>query len=315
MLSNNNSTTHYLPQGDENVNGTKNVAIVNCVLNAPLMLITIVGNSLVLASVITNSSLRSPSIILLCGLAVSDLAVGLVVQPFYIAYLLKDVTSIEFIRSMTTMLGFAFCGISFATMALISLDRYFALRYHLAYGTIVTSSRVVVTLIIVWLVHLLLLNYFWYPSEYIYLGFVFLSVYITVSTVSYIGIYRIIRRHQLQIQVQQQAVQRSNAKITLNMMSLQRTAVNTFVFYVCTILCYFPWFIYRLCYGDIFVSSRKTAWMFTITLVFANSSLNPFLYGWRLRDLRIAVVKTLRKMLRKTEGNTATSLPYSNTTV
>jgi len=302
MSVNNEST------GNENITDTKLLLIVNCVLNVPFMWISIVGNTLVLATIITNSSLRSPSLILLCGLAMADLAVGLIVQPLYIA---KEITASEHLRDITAMMGFAFCGVSFGTMALISVDRFLALRCHLKYSTLVTSSRVVYSLVFVWLIHFVVLNRFFFPPKYIYVGFAMIFIYITAATVSYTGIYRIVCRHQLQIHVQQRAVQGSQTQNTFNVARLKRAAVNTFVFYICTILCYFPWFIYRLFYGDIFVTNQRTAWMVTNTLVFVNSSINPFLYGWRLRDLRLAVVKTLRKVLRKTEEGSGTVHPSS----
>lgn len=303
MSTNLNKSTEYeLQDGKKTVTiDTSTLVLVNCVFNIPLMLISVIGNSLVLVAVITNSSLRSTSTILLCGLAVSDLLVGLIVQPFYIA---KELNSTEFLQFLTATMAFAFCGVSFATMALISVDRFMALRFHLNYSNVVTSPRVIFSLIVVWIVHLLLLNKFWVPPKYIYVGFVLVFIYIMAATVSYIGIYRIVRRHQVVIHVQQKAVQSSNATTTLNFLSLRRAALNTFVFYICTILCYFPWCIYRLFYGDIFITNKKTAWIFTITLVFANSSINPFLYGWRLRELRQGVVKTLRKMFgKKSVGN------------
>ena len=301
MSTNLNESTAYELQNGKTTIDASTLVIANCVLNVPLMLISVVGNTLVLVTVITNSSLRSSSTILLCGLAVSDLAVGLIVQPFYIA---KELNSTEFLQFLTTTMAFAFCGVSFATMALISVDRFMALRYHLNYSNVVTSSRVVFSLIFVWIVHPLLLNKFWVPPKYIYVGFVLVFIYIMATTVSYIGIYRIVRRHQFVIHVQQKAVQSSNATTTLNLLSLRRAALNTFVFYICTILCYFPWCIYRLFYGEIFITNKKTAWIFTITLVFANSSINPFLYGWRLRELRQGVVKTVRKMFgKKSVGN------------
>ena len=297
------STAYELHDGKNGTDrDTSVVAIVNCAFNVPLMLTTVVGNSLMLIAVITNSSLRSTqSIILLCGLAVSDLAVGLIVQPFYIA---KEFAPTEFLLVFTTMMGFAFCGVSFATMALISVDRFLALRFHLNYTNVVTLFRVVISLISVWIVHFLLLNKFWVPPKLIYAGFGLIFIYIGAATVSYVGIYRIVRRHQMQICVQQQAVQNFSTTGTLNLLSLRRAAVNTFLFYICTILCYFPWFIYRLFYGDLFVTNKKTAWIFTTTLVFANSSINPFLYGWRFRELRRGLVKTTRKLFpQKTLGN------------
>ena len=266
------------------------IVTFNCVLNVPLMLISIFGNTLVLGSVIATSSLRSPSIILLCGLAVSDLPT-LLVQPFYIGH---ELTSNEFMRNVMTTMAFALCGVSLATMALISVDRCLSLRYHLAYITRVTTHRVFFILIIVWLVHLLLLNRFWVPPKYIYIGFALTFIYVIAATISYIYIYRIVRHHKLQIHIQHQSVQSSKV---LKIASVQRTIISTFVFYICIILCYFPWFIHRLFYGAIFVSNTKTAWIFAATLVFANSAINPFLYAWRLRELRIAIKKILGKML------------------
>lgn len=71
----------------ENMSNTsqpETISIINCALNAPLMLISIIGNTLVLSAIWRTSALRSPSIILVCSLAASDLTVGFVVQPLYI---------------------------------------------------------------------------------------------------------------------------------------------------------------------------------------------------------------------------------------
>ena len=65
-------------------------------------------------------------------------------------------------------------------------------------------------------------------------------------------------------------------------------------------------YIYPIDYNGV-VSNKKdwpTEWSFATTLVFSNSSINPFLYCWRLRELRAAVVKTARQMLcQQTEEN------------
>ena len=42
----------------------------------------------------------------------------------------------------------------------------------------------------------------------------------------------------------------------------------------------------------------ETAFNFTMTLVFINSTMNPFLYCILMRELRREVWKTLRSMLR-----------------
>ena len=43
------------------------ITIINCVLNAPLMLISILGNNLVIAAILRTPSLRLPSTLLLCS--------------------------------------------------------------------------------------------------------------------------------------------------------------------------------------------------------------------------------------------------------
>ena len=66
-----------------------NFVLTTCLLNGLLMLLTIMGNVLVLTPMLTTPSLRSPSTIFLCSLAVSDLLVGFVVQPIYIGFRLN----------------------------------------------------------------------------------------------------------------------------------------------------------------------------------------------------------------------------------
>ena len=283
---------------EETASAASTVVVVNCVLNLPLMPITIFGNLIVLTSVMKTPSLRSPSTIFLCGLGVLDLVVGLVVQPMYIV---RELIENDFLNKLSRTVGFAFCGISLATMAVISVDRFLALRYHMTYHMLVTSTRVRLTLVIIWLIHLLPLSTivgFWDVPALFDAGRILICVYTVASTISYIGIYRIVRRHQLQILAQKQAAELPHAETAKNLayVSLSKTAVNTFVFYICTIFCYLPWFIYRMVYSDLFFANLNTAWVFVATLLFANSALNPFLYCWRLRELRAAVKKTLKKI-------------------
>ena len=64
--------------------------IANCVVNIPLAFVAFTGNALVLYAVWKTPALRSPSILLLCGLASTDVCVGLIAQPLFIAGNLID---------------------------------------------------------------------------------------------------------------------------------------------------------------------------------------------------------------------------------
>jgi len=262
------------------------------------MFISILGNALVLAAIIRTPSIRStPHMIMLCSLAVSDLLVGLIAQPIYIA---QQLTKDRYVNYVWKIIGPFLCGVSLLTITAITVDRFLALHYHMRYATLVTESRVKYLLIIIWSISLLVpFFYFWKISVQIFLIGVFIVICLIISTFSYIRIYRIVRRHQLHINAQQQAVELSDAENNLNITRLKRSAMNTFVLYIVLIICYFPVYIVSSVSKD-----WKIGWKFSSTLVFSNSCINPFLYCWRLRELRAAIVKTAKQVLcQQTEVN------------
>ena len=61
------------------------IAWSSCIAVAILSPVAVVGNALVLAAIWRNPSLRTPSYILLAGLAFTDFCTGLITQPFYVA--------------------------------------------------------------------------------------------------------------------------------------------------------------------------------------------------------------------------------------
>ena len=288
---NNGSADHHSEIEDNSIPET--TIIINCVLNAPLMLISILGNALVLAAIIRTPSIRSTHMIMLCSLAVSDLLVGLIAQPIYIA---EQLTRVDHV---SVMIGYSLCGVSLLTITAITVDRFLALHYHMRYVTLVTESRVKYTLIVIWLLSFVHSGIdFWNTRVHMFTVGLVIVICLLISSFSYITIYRIVRRHQLQIFVQQQAVQSFDAENNLEIMGLKRSALNSFVFYIAFIICYLPLYVFLTLHG-LSVKDWQTEWGFAVTAVFMNSSINPFLYCWRLRELCTAVVETARQMLCK----------------
>jgi len=142
------------------------------------------------------------------SLAVSDVGVGLLVQPFYISLLIK--WSQENTPGCDTYTAFYFIAHLFSTASFwgvvaVSVDRFLAIHLHLRYQELVTHKRVVAVVISIWVLSALAsFSMFLVPLDV-------LSVTITISgiasfiltTMSYIGIYSAVRRHKNQIQVQQ----------------------------------------------------------------------------------------------------------------
>lgn len=273
--------------------------VVICVLNAPLMLTSTAGNILVLTAIKKTPSIRSSSITMLCSLAVSDLLVGFIVQPFFLASLLTRVFLIERISKIT---AFCLCGVSLCTMTAISIDRFLALQYPMRYqATITAHQRALNTLIVIIWLHNFVFSgfYVWNWPLYFIMIATGVCLFILVSAFCYIRIYRIVRRHQIQIQVQQQAAQQNTTEgDNSNMVRMKRSALNTFIFYIAMVLCYFP-IIISLCVASITSKDLPEVWHLADTVVFLNSSVNPLLYCWRLGEIRKAVLKIFRQMSRR----------------
>ena len=289
---NNGSQDHH---SDNEDNSTPEIIIIiNCVLNAPLMLISILGNALVLVAILRTPSIRStPHMIMLCSLAVSDFLVGLVAQPINIA---EQLTEDHIVNYVVMLTGPSLCVVSLMTITAITVDRFLAHRY----AALVTESRVKYTLILIWLISFHLSGIaFWDERVHKFVAAIVTIICLLICMASYVRIYCFIRRHQLQIHVQQQAVQSFDAQgSNLNATQLKRSAMNTFVFCLALIICYLPMYVLLTLYG-LSIKDWQSEWQFAFTAVFMNSSINPVLYYWRLRELRTAVVKTARQMLCK----------------
>ncbi|XP_078345378.1 melanocortin receptor 4-like [Oculina patagonica] len=237
------------------------IVIIYCAINAPLIIMSIVGNALVIAAILGTPSLSSPSTTLLCNLAFNDFLIGLVVQPLFIT---KELTHDHSLWLIYEIQSYSLCGVSLWTMTAISADRFAALYFHMKYVTIVTTSRVSFALVAMWLIMFSTSSalFLWNRLIYFIVSSFFIILCLSTSSFCYIRIFQIVQRHQIQIHAQQQAVQNSTL---LGMAKMD-------------------W---------------QKEWNLATTLVFVNSSINPLLYCWRLRELRRAVVKTARKMLCK----------------
>ena len=280
--------------GNEDYDSSETTVVVNCLFNAFLMPIAILGNALVLIAIVRTPSIRSTSMLMLCSLAVSDLLVGIMVQPFYIAH---HLTKGRLLLLLEGAIGHSVCGVSFLTFTAITVDRFIALHYHLRYATLVTKSRVKHTLLSIWFFSFALLGfYFWNRRVYRILIGVIIAICFIVSTFCYIRIYQILRHHLAEIGTQQRAVESFNARNHIG--RFEKSVMSTFVFYIALLICYFPMYVFLTLSGPLSMDWHEE-WNFSATLVFSNSAINPFLYRWRLRELRMAVDRIARVMLCK----------------
>ena len=108
---------------------------------------------------------------------------------------------------------------------------------------------------------------------------------------SWIRIYQVVRHHQTQIQDQME-IQGEH----LNMGRLIKSAINTMFILLVFIVCYFPTNVSLVTFTLHKDTSNVQAIIYTYNLALLNSSINPLVYCWRRRDIRLAVKQTLAKL-------------------
>ena len=294
--SNNGLCRRYTAFANEDI--PRLFIILNSAVNIISMMVSILANSLVIAAVWKTPSLRYPSILLLCGLSLSDVFVGLIVEPFYVTVELLKIHGYPKGDDCTLETGyfviaFLVCGVSFGNVTLVSMDRYMAIHYPLRYDTIVTIPRVYILIISCWVLSAFCSSILlWNMVIFLYLVTVVCAILLIMSTFIHIKIYRIVRRHRSVIQAQEQAVHSTNTEF--NMTGFKKTALNTSIVLFFLLICYLPFTV--ACILLILTDESPILWRIASTTVYLNSALNPFLYCWRLSALRGPVITLLKKI-------------------
>ncbi|XP_078345989.1 adenosine receptor A2a-like [Oculina patagonica] len=300
---------HYFPLISE-VEDLYWAYIVNCILNNFLSYTAIMLNIVTLHVIRKTSSLPKTLKTLLLSLAVSDVGVGLLAQPLYTSLLVKwfqqtNPSCSNYKVFLVIMLLFSLASL-FGVVA-VSVDRFLAIHFHLRYRELVTYKRVVAVVMLIWV----LSAFFSLTTLWVAPGIrsIFLSVSVVVlllfTTMVYIRIYLAVRRHKNQIQALQVNEAAQTTEMT-NFASLVKSAVGIFYVYLVFFVCYSPFFI---CLAAIKVNGPsiplKRFSLFSWTLVFLNSSLNPIIYCWKMRHVRHAVMDILRNMPRNRNRGTS----------
>ena len=175
------------------------------VFDAFLTITAIVFNSVTIQALRRTSSLPQPLKTLLVSLAVSDLGVGLLVQPFYIGLLitwLKRENSTDATCTTFFVIINFFSATSFLGVVALSGDRFLAVHLHLRYQELVTHKRVVAVIISIWVSSAFFSLIYLWVSANIFFNMISTSgiIFLVCSGLLYYKIYVSVRRHRNQIQ-------------------------------------------------------------------------------------------------------------------
>lgn len=279
------------------------IQIANCAINVLLSYTAITLNTITILA-LRKTSLSSPLKTLLLSLAVSDLGVGLLVQPLYVASFVMESegnssASYYFVIKSYDMIVVFLCVASFLGVTALSVDRFLAIHLHLRYQAIVTHKRVVASVVSIWVLSAVISQTALRIRQVTFLMFGTISVICLISSAFfYYKIYVTVQRHANQIQVLQlQPRQGDNEMVEYNA-RLKKAAIGTFYVYLVFLICNLPNTLFFLIPSNLVHQSADLGTILSLadTLVFLNSSLNPLIYCWKMRHIRQAIMEMLRKI-------------------
>ena len=296
---------HYLPTVAE-VQKRHSSYIANCVFNSFLSYTAIMLNIVTIHAIRKTFSLPKPLKTLLLSLAVSDIGVGVLGEPFYISLLVRWLQ--QDLPNCIAYNGFfivirLFSLASYLTVVAISIDRFLAIHLHLRYQELVTHKRVVAVAVSIWILSVLIsLSTFWLPTETTSVALSSFGVACVIATtLVYWRIYLALKRHKNQMEtIQLQGIREipQNGNMA-NFASIRKSAVSVFYVYLVFLVCYFPHFLLLLIPVPSFAVMKHTLELYSMTLIFVNSSLNPVVYCWKMRHIRRAIMNILRDFIRR----------------
>lgn len=286
--------------------GSHDKLIYLAAFNVFLSITAFLGNTVILVALRkAESSLHPPSKLLLRCLAVTDLCVGLIAEPLLVVYWMSLVygKTWEFCRYVfysSYISGYILCSVSLLVLTAISVDRLLALLLRVRYRQVLTLKRLYVIVVTFWIVSTavaicFLVNHLvnsWYT-------YIVIPLSVVISGICYTKIFFELRNRQKRRV--QDLVQRENPTQTIRQSTgrYKKAVFSALWLQLVLAACYLPYSVASILFSDVSKLSSFSflVWQLAVTLVYLNSSLNPFLYCWKITEVRQAVRMTIRQVL------------------
>ena len=257
--------------------------------------------TVILAALNKVSSLHPPSKISLRSLPLTDFCVGILLEPLFVTLLMakkyENWNLCYSILAYTLFTGQVLCLVSFLTLTAISVDRLLALLLGMRYRQVVTLKRVRLIVICFWTLNISFATaVFWNNRATLYYICVAVQLSLVVATCCYIKIYLRLLHHQTQIHQHVHQGQ-ANGHELLNIARYRKTVSSALWVQFSVLACYLP---FGLVTASVtfkgMIPSLLVAWTLSLTLMFFNSTLNPIIYCWKIREVRRASIATIRQI-------------------
>ena len=285
----------------EFIRGLDGELIFLSALNIFLSITAFLGNTLILVALHKETSLHPPSKLLYRNLAITDLCVGIIVQPLAVTYLTSAVKErwdvCHYSHFAEVFSGYTLCVVSLVTLTAISVDRLLTLLLGLRYRQVVTYRKTCITVINLWIFSIVgASTIFWNRLLTSWYQYIITALCLITTIFAYAKVFFSQRHNRIHVQNHVAQGQPSQA-ITLNIARYRKAVYSAMWVQGTLVACYLPFgIVVALTPQQGMTLSVYLVRRFTVSLLYLNSSLNPFLYCWKIREVRKAVKKTLRQI-------------------
>lgn len=278
------------------------ISFTSASLSVVMSLVTLTGNILVVLAIFIdpNKDLKTTFNYFVANLAITDLLVGLVVDPMSVAYHFSEGVAKVYPSPLVYLHipYFVTCTASVLSLAALTVDRFWAITAPLSYRIKLNPKRAGFVAVGIWAFSLsfpfiyLLTGYLTYA--FLFAHTVIIATFL-VMVFTYVKIFHVFKNQVKQWDMLDQSSFDNQAKRLA--VRWEQKVTKTFIIILALFLaCYLPSciciYVTNLCSA---CSCNSVHWARDahFLLILASSGVNPFVYAWRFENFRKAFVKLL----------------------
>ena len=279
-------------------------------INIILAVIATCANTLIIVAITRSKQLRShtPTYFIL-SLAVSDLLVGLVVQPLYSVVLIDWSVKTCQVQYYKFAIGFFTCSVSIGNVLCVCLDRMLRITKPFTYELYVTKKRALALCILIWCIGAGI-GYMSIQREtelmMAYGAATEMLISLSVCIYCSVEIYKV-------GQEQIERISKTNTTDMKQKILMERKLASSLVAVLATIIiCWIPFAILNIM---TFLANNHNKWiilfqirLWTVLFGYSKSSINIFIFALTNRDIKRAIKDVLDFVIKLAKTAPSTKL-------
>ena len=275
----------------------------------------VAGNILIMAAIWRNQTLRTPSYILLSGMAFTDLCTGLITQPFYAASrlicleLLQELNDNQLSLFSYVIATAASCASYFSSLTVILITLMSVERWlHMTRRSLLTVRRcyflvAIISALLIPVAAVRLMSFFKNAVGVVLRTVSFIALLLcTITTlIAYFKVFKIIRRHQQQVTANDSS--QNFGQPAINLAKYKKSVFTMLYILALLLVSALPLLTYvGLSMFKYNRSDLELVLLIAMMFLFLSSSLNPLIYLWRMNDIRNGVKKLVNQLRCKLDS-------------